>query len=109
MTAAPPSPLTLSGRAYVTGFTLFSDFPTTPGAFRTQPSANVPPRDAFVTKLDLLPTGYPRPKAATPFEVPLVPAYIPCTSPNRTHGPPLASGSCNPAVTVSDEADAWHP
>ena len=26
--------------------------------------------------------------------VSLVPAYEPCTSPNRTHGPPLAFGSC---------------
>jgi len=39
---------------------------------------------------------YPRPKAATPMQVSLVPAYEPCTSPNRTHGPPLAFGSCNP-------------
>jgi hypothetical protein len=26
----------------------------------------------------------------------LVPAYLPCSSPNRTHGPPLGFGSCNP-------------
>jgi hypothetical protein len=26
----------------------------------------------------------------------LVPAYNPCTASNRTHGPPLAYGSCNP-------------
>ena len=37
-----------------------------------------------------------RPKGATPWRVPLVPAYEPCTAPNRTHGPPLAFGSCNP-------------
>ena len=36
-----------------------------------------------------------RPKGATPFRVPLVPAYRPCASPNRQHGPPLAFGSCN--------------
>src|SRR6185503_16761108 len=35
-----------------------------------------------------------RPKGATPWRVPLVPAYEPCTAPNRTHGPPLAFGSC---------------
>ena len=29
-------------------------------------------------------------------EISLVPAYQPCTSPNRTHGPPLAFRSCNP-------------
>ena len=37
-----------------------------------------------------------RPKGATPFRVPLVPAYQQCTSSNRTHGPPLAFPSCNP-------------
>jgi WD40 repeat protein len=37
-----------------------------------------------------------RPKSATPFRVPLVPAAKPCTTPNREHGPPLAFGSCNP-------------
>ena len=34
--------------------------------------------------------AYPRPKGATPIRVPLVVAYPQCTSPNRTHGPPLA-------------------
>jgi hypothetical protein len=44
--------------------------------------------------------GYPRPKGATPLRVPLVPAFEACSAPNRTHGPPLAFGSCNPpAVT----------
>ena len=42
--------------------------------------------------------AYPRPKGASPTDVSLVPAYQPCTSPNSTHGPPLASGSCNPPV-----------
>jgi hypothetical protein len=31
----------------------------------------------------------------------LVPAYAQCTNPNRVHGPPLASGSCNPATVQS--------
>jgi hypothetical protein len=35
--------------------------------------------------------------------VPLVPAYAQCTAPNRTHGPPLAFGSCNPPTQASDE------
>lgn len=48
-----------------------------------------------------LPEGYPRPKGATPFRVPLVPAFDECTAPNRTHGPPLAFGSCNPPTTPS--------
>jgi hypothetical protein len=41
-------------------------------------------------------SGYPRPKAASPLRVALVPAYEPCTAPNRTHGPPLVFGSCAP-------------
>jgi hypothetical protein len=42
------------------------------------------------------PTGYPRPKGASPLRVPLVPAYKQCVSPSRTHGPPLAFPSCSP-------------
>jgi hypothetical protein len=45
--------------------------------------------------------GYPRPKGATPMLVSLVLAYSRCTSPNRDHGPPLASGSCNPPTRAS--------
>ena len=50
--------------------------------------------------------AYARPKSASPVQVSLVPAYEPCTAPNREHGPPLAQPSCNPpqpsspAVTV---------
>jgi hypothetical protein len=40
--------------------------------------------------------AYPRPAGAYPMRVSLVPAYEPCSSPNRTHGPPLGFGSCNP-------------
>ena len=40
--------------------------------------------------------GYVRPKGASPVEFSLVPAYQPCTAPNRTHGPPLAFDSCAP-------------
>jgi Tol biopolymer transport system component len=40
--------------------------------------------------------AYPRPKGASPLQVSLVPAYQPCTAPNRTHGPPLAFPSCAP-------------
>ncbi|MGH2979892.1 MAG: hypothetical protein ACRDLQ_09695 [Solirubrobacterales bacterium] len=45
--------------------------------------------------------GYPRPKAATPLKFSLAPAYAECTSPNRTHGPPLAHPSCNPPTQTS--------
>jgi hypothetical protein len=40
--------------------------------------------------------GYVRPAGATPIRLSLVPSYGECTSPNRTHGSPLAFGSCNP-------------
>jgi Tol biopolymer transport system component len=39
-------------------------------------------------------TGYPRPRGATPTYASLVPAYVECTSPNITHGGPLAYPSC---------------
>jgi Tol biopolymer transport system component len=44
---------------------------------------------------------YVRPKGATPFRVPLVPAVHQCGTPNREHGPPLAFGSCNPPGPTS--------
>src|SRR6185503_5813904 len=47
------------------------------------------------------PVGYPRPLSGSPFLVSLVPSYNQCTSPNREHGPPLNSPSCNPPVERS--------
>ena len=47
--------------------------------------------------------GYVRPKTASPVRVSLVPAYTPCTAPNRQHGPPLAFQSCNPPDEESPE------
>ena len=44
---------------------------------------------------------YPRPRGATPFRASLVPAYAQCTAPNRTHGAPLAFGSCSPPAPRS--------
>jgi len=46
--------------------------------------------------------GYPRPKGATPFYGSLTVAYEPCTAPDRTHGPPLAYGSCSSPQMTSD-------
>jgi glucose/arabinose dehydrogenase len=40
--------------------------------------------------------NFPRPRGATPLRASLVPAYAECRSPNRTHGAPLAFGSCAP-------------
>ena len=45
--------------------------------------------------------GYPRPKGATPLLASLVPAYEPCTAPNREHGPTLVFGSCAPPTQTS--------
>ena len=56
---------------------------------------------ACVTGAQLAGATHPRPTGATPMRFSLVPAYNQCTAPNRTHGPPLAFGSCNPAVPSS--------
>ena len=53
--------------------------------------------------------GFPRPKGATPVHVPLVPAYQECAAPNRTHGPPLAFGSCAPPAQASQFATVGTP
>ena len=52
---------------------------------------------------------YARPKSATLLEASLVPAYTQCTAPDRTHGPPLASDSCNPPAQASDELTLGSP
>ena len=44
---------------------------------------------------------YVRPQSATPIRVSLVQAYQPCTTPNRTHGPPLAFDACHPPRSES--------
>jgi photosystem II stability/assembly factor-like uncharacterized protein len=48
-----------------------------------------------------LTSGYPRPLSASPIRASLVPAYNPCAAPNRTHGAPLAFGSCDPPAQAS--------
>jgi hypothetical protein len=53
--------------------------------------------------------GYTRPKGATPVRVALVPAYAACSSANRAHGPPLASGSCNPPAQASPNLTVGTP
>jgi glucose/arabinose dehydrogenase/PKD repeat protein len=67
--------------------------------FHSRESATVTRRPELV--LTVLNDAYPRPKGATPTYVSLVPAYDECTSPNRTHGPPLDDASCNPPVQSS--------
>jgi endoglycosylceramidase len=46
--------------------------------------------------------GYARPKAATPINVRLVPAYERCVTGNATHGAPLSVPSCSPPEPASD-------
>jgi subtilase family protein len=48
------------------------------------------------------PSGYARPKGASPDSLTLVPAFDECTSSNASHGAPLASPSCNPPSQSSD-------
>jgi hypothetical protein len=57
---------------------------------------------ALVAVTQIADASHPRPKGATPIRVALVPAFKQCTSPNSTHGPPLAFPSCNPPVQASD-------
>jgi hypothetical protein len=53
--------------------------------------------------------AYPRPASATKTETTLVPAFTPCTAPNRTHGPPdwpggtSPDGSCTPPAQASGQ------
>jgi hypothetical protein len=46
-------------------------------------------------------SGYVRPKGASPLHVSLVPAFTACGGANRTHGAPLAFGSCAPPAQSS--------
>jgi uncharacterized delta-60 repeat protein len=55
------------------------------------------------------PTGYARPKGATPINVSLVPTYTQCTSSNRTHGPALAFPSCSPPTQQSSNLTVGTP
>ena len=53
--------------------------------------------------------AYPRPRSASPLRVSLVPAFVGCTAPNRTHGDPLAFGSCNPPAQFSPNVTVGTP
>ncbi len=80
----------------------FGDYPTA-GLFTVNvdgTAMTILGHDAFDPDWQPLPVETPgshaRPKSATPVYFPLVPAAKTCTAPNRTHGPPLAFGSCHP-------------
>jgi hypothetical protein len=53
--------------------------------------------------------SHPRPQAASPLRLSLVPAFKQCTSPNRTHGSPLAFPSCNPPAQASNSLTVGTP
>ncbi len=53
--------------------------------------------------------AYPRPRGASPLRVSLVPAFNQCTSPNETHGSPLAFGSCGPPTQASSQLTVGTP
>jgi hypothetical protein len=55
------------------------------------------------------PGAHVRPKHASPLKVSLVPAFNPCFSPNRMHGPPLEFQSCNPPVQASTAVTVGTP
>jgi hypothetical protein len=58
--------------------------------------------DVYLARLAGAPSGYARPKAASPVRIAFVPAYKACTRPDSSHHAPLASPSCNPPLQVSD-------
>ncbi len=53
--------------------------------------------------------AYVRPTGASPMRASLVPAYEPCTSPNREHGPPLAHPACAPPAQSSQHVTVGTP
>ena len=55
------------------------------------------------------PGAYVRPKTAKPVSASLVPAFQECTSPDREHGPPLDSPSCNPPAQSSSNLTVGAP
>jgi hypothetical protein len=52
---------------------------------------------------------HPRPKGASPLYASMVPAQQACSTPNRTHGPPLVFASCNPPVATSQSVTIGSP
>ena len=81
---------------------------TADGAFES-PLGNASGRADYEPDWQPASLGYPRPKGASPLKVSLVPSYARCTAPNRTHGPPLAFGSCNPLAQASPNVTVGTP
>jgi hypothetical protein len=85
----------------VTGDDFSFQFPETgAGRYRLQVQRETA-IEAVSSPIWVEPRGYPRPRAASPLQVALVPAYEPCAAPDREHGPPLAFPSCGPPAPAS--------
>jgi TolB protein len=70
------------------------------GSSQTRITTNA---DAYDNDWQPIPfTGYPRPRGASPMRFSLVPAFARCSSPNSTHGAPLAHPSCRPPAQASN-------
>ena len=83
---------------------------TTPGTFRYYCQVHGGPNGVGMSgTVTVNPTGYPRPKGASPLRASLAPAYKPCTASNRTHGAPLSFASCSPPVQVSNYVTVGSP
>jgi hypothetical protein len=59
------------------------------------------PNQPGPTYLAIIDVPYPRPGSGSPQQVPLVPAYAPCTSSNTQHAPPLDVPACAPPAQIS--------
>jgi hypothetical protein len=62
-------------------------------------------RDVYAADI----SSYSRPRSAVTIKVALVPAFQACSAPNRTHGPPLAFGSCSPPQLQSSQLTIGTP
>jgi hypothetical protein len=56
----------------------------------------------IMTATQIAGASHPRPAGASPLRISFVPAYKQCTTPNRTHGAPLAYPSCKSPVQASN-------
>jgi Tol biopolymer transport system component len=89
------------------GYDIFIMNPDGTGVTRLNSPVPIDDRDPNWQPTAVL--GYPRPRGATPLRVSLVPAYQACASPNRTHGAPLAFGSCTPPFQASTQLTIGTP
>ena len=99
-------------------FTDHGDVPVGPGARSvliadfdqdTRPDMAFASDDGLVTLVAVDSPGYARPRGASPVRASLVPAYVACSAPNRTHGPPLGFPSCNSPQQESAELTVGTP